>query len=384
MRKYFNLLRNNFTLFPWLVIHQVKIWLPLDYFFSKSGYAYFPEQVTFIITKRCNFGCEKCSSNSPQFTREIAKSGMKADQKELTTKEFKDIIDQLKHFGRPLIYFCGGEPTMRSDIFELIRYVKKQGMLTAMTTNGSLLNDRRIKELVESKLDFLSVSLDGPPEYHNRWRHFPQAFEKATSAIAKIVAYKKKYQLTRPSVKIASIIDPLAVSNSYHILDTASKLEINEVAFGNLMFYTPKLQQSQRNLKRKLGHVGEYMIGLEVPNDFEFDNPDTAGVEKLYQTAQAKYPNLNIIFNPPNLDARNYYNAKRYPKLSPCRSTYSTATISHTGDLYHCQENFIGNIRQKTFRKLWNDPKLKAFRSTRKKMQIPACYRCLEGQELKF
>ncbi|EKD49931.1 MAG: radical SAM protein [uncultured bacterium] len=385
MKKYFNIARNNFASLPWLIVQQARRWFPLDYWWGKSGYALFPEQATLIVTKRCNFGCEKCSSNSPQLTRQLTENpNFRKDYKELSTSEWKGVIDQLGKFFRPVVYFCGGEPTLRPDLFELIRHVKKRRMIAAMTTNGSVLNDKKIEELCNYGLDFISFSIDGPPEYHNYYRRYPKAFEKATQAIEKIVAYKQKHKLTRPNVKITSIIDPEAVSNSYFILDHAKDLGINEVAFGNLMFYTPKLQRAQYELKRKVGNVGEFMIGLEVPNDFNFKKPDFAGVENLYREAQKKYPSLGIIFNPPHLDAKNFYNATKYPKLSPCRSTYSTATISPTGDLYHCQEFFVGNIRKKSFRELWNDPKLTAFRVLKKKLQMPACYRCLEGQEICF
>lgn|SRR3989344_326696 len=385
IKKYFPIIQSNLKSTPWLVLQQLRRRFPLDYWFGKGGYSFFPDQVTFIITKKCNFNCDKCSSNSPQITGRLrVDENFRRSYQELTTEEYKNIIDQLAGFYHPSIYFCGGEPTLRPDLFELIQYAKKKNLITAMTTNGSLLTDAVIKKVFTSGLDFISLSIDGPKDYHNFYRGYPQAFEKACLALKKIVTYKHKYKSKKPNIKITSIIDPEKVKNSHYILKLANHLKINEVAFGNLMFYMPKTEASQKKLKNQLIYMGEYMIGLRVADDFQFKNPNYKAIEKLYRKAAKIYPNLNIIFNPGKFDPKNFYNAQKFPKLSPCPSTFFTATISPTGDLYHCQEYFIGNLRQKSFKELWNDPKIRAFRMIKKKVQMPACYRCLEGQEIKF
>lgn len=385
MNKYIKVAKNNPSLLFWLFLHTLRSAFSLDYRWSRSGYSLFPQQVTLIVTKLCNFGCEKCSSKSPQITKAVKEDpSYREKHRELSTQEWKALIDQLKRFYHPSIYFCGGEPTLRPDLFELVRYVKKQGMLAAMTTNGSLLNDDRIEELCQSGLDFISFSIDGPPEYHNRYRCSPRAFEKAVTAIKKIVAYKRQHKLSRPSVKIATVLDAEAPDNGYYVLDLARSLKIDEVAFGNLMFYTPKLEKAQKKLKEKLKYMGEYMIGLEVDDDFIFKKARADLVSKFRREAPGKYPELGVILNPPRLDPESFFDPTQYPCLSSCKSTFTTATISPDGYLYHCQEYFIGNVREKSFRELWNDSKLRAFRMIKKKIQMPACFRCLEGQEIRF
>jgi MoaA/NifB/PqqE/SkfB family radical SAM enzyme len=55
----------------------------------------------------------------------------------------------------------GGEPTLRRDLGHLIRTMSKLAMMSFITSNGTLLQDKRIVELFEAKLDVLEISLDG-------------------------------------------------------------------------------------------------------------------------------------------------------------------------------------------------------------------------------
>jgi len=105
------------------------------------------------LTERCNFRCQYC---------------MPAGGVDLTPKDqllsYSEIIHISKLFvdeGVQKIRLTGGEPTIRSDIVDLVRSLKNlQGLKTvAMTTNGLLLT-RKLPQLKEAGLDLLNISLD--------------------------------------------------------------------------------------------------------------------------------------------------------------------------------------------------------------------------------
>ena len=135
-KKYLSTAWTNPSSVPWKVFNILRRKLPIDFWFL-NGWSFPPEMITILVTKRCNFSCPGCSSGSPEYTKNFK-------GQELETGELKKIIDKVAWF-KPGIYFCGGEPTLREDLYELIKYAKNKGLVTAFTTNGSLLSDENIK-----------------------------------------------------------------------------------------------------------------------------------------------------------------------------------------------------------------------------------------------
>lgn len=114
-------------------------------FFFKDGYG-----ATFEITKRCNLKCTYCYADSDE------------DAVDLPTDEWKRIIDRADELGIKYLLFSGGEPTLRSDLLDLLRYADSLSMVTALRSNGTLLTDSIIAEIASLKhLSSFCLSLDG-------------------------------------------------------------------------------------------------------------------------------------------------------------------------------------------------------------------------------
>lgn len=85
---------------------------------------------------------------------------------EMTTEEWKSAIDRLKQARVPMVTFTGGEPTLRTDIVELVDYAK--WFVTRLNTNGVALTDELVKGLKDASLDSLQVTLySANPAIHN-------------------------------------------------------------------------------------------------------------------------------------------------------------------------------------------------------------------------
>jgi MoaA/NifB/PqqE/SkfB family radical SAM enzyme len=89
--------------------------------------------------------------------------------------------------GYSVLSVSGGEPLLYDGLLELLGTAKALGMSTTVTTNGMLLNEERLAELIPS-LDLLAISLDGKPEAHNRMRNHPRAFEVMGSRLPELRA----------------------------------------------------------------------------------------------------------------------------------------------------------------------------------------------------
>ena len=372
-KKYLSTAWTNPSSVPWKVFNILRRKLPIDFWFL-NGWSFPPEMITILVTKRCNFSCPGCSSGSPEYTKNFK-------GQELETGELKKIIDKVAWF-KPGIYFCGGEPTLREDLYELIKYAKNKGLVTAFTTNGSLLSDENIKKILSSGVDFISASLDGAPKHHNSYRGFNKAYEKLTEGVAELVKQRNSQKLKSPKVRITCIINPKDTKDALFVLEKAHEMGVDEVAFGNLMFYPSSYKNKQKQFIKENKTGGLSMIGLEVPkNKFPFNLDPNLRCIYAEIKKRAKLP---VSFVPKKINLLSFFSFQDPSPDSRCLTPWFVATILPDGQLTTCQEYSVGELGKTSFMALWNSQKLKKFRQIKKKKIFPACFRCIEGQELKF
>lgn len=85
---------------------------------------------------------------------------LKRVDRELTTDEWKTVIDKAWALGVPHIVFTGGEATLRDDLPELIAYAEKNGQVTGLLTDGQKLADNDyLNRLLQTGLDHLMIVL---------------------------------------------------------------------------------------------------------------------------------------------------------------------------------------------------------------------------------
>jgi len=122
---------------------------------------YVPLVVSWNLTRKCNLNCPHCYINAT--TQEL--------KNELTTEEPKNLIDQICEVSRPLLIFSGGEPLLRPDVYELVRYGASKGLKMGLGSNGSLIDAAAAKRLKDAGIETVSISLDSHiPEQHDEFR----------------------------------------------------------------------------------------------------------------------------------------------------------------------------------------------------------------------
>ena len=105
----------------------------------------------------CNQKCVHCYA--------AGQSG--AEEQELSTEQWKKILDTCRSIGVPQVTFTGGEPTMRADLPELIGYAR--WFITRLNTNGVCLTPDYCKKLREAALDSCQITLySADDQIHNR------------------------------------------------------------------------------------------------------------------------------------------------------------------------------------------------------------------------
>ena len=116
------------------------------------------EYLRISVTDRCNYRCSYCMP-SEIFNKDY--SYIK-QSKILSYEEIIQIATIFKKIGLKKIRITGGEPLLRKNIDKLIYKLKNEVGIkdVSMTTNGSLLTDKKLNELKASGLDSLTLSLD--------------------------------------------------------------------------------------------------------------------------------------------------------------------------------------------------------------------------------
>lgn len=79
------------------------------------------------------------------------------ESRELTTAQWKEALERLRHANIPQVTFTGGEPTLRADLVELVEAA--QWFVTRLNTNGRLLTPELCRRLYEASLDSVQVTL---------------------------------------------------------------------------------------------------------------------------------------------------------------------------------------------------------------------------------
>jgi pyrroloquinoline quinone biosynthesis protein E len=100
------------------------------------------------LTHRCPLQCPYCSNPV-----ELERAG-----NELSTFEWKRIIDEAAELGILQIHFSGGEPTARRDLVELVAHARAAGLYTNLITAGVLLDAEKLRALKDAGLDHVQLS----------------------------------------------------------------------------------------------------------------------------------------------------------------------------------------------------------------------------------
>ncbi|MFH1029135.1 MAG: PqqD family peptide modification chaperone [Pseudomonadota bacterium] len=172
-----------------------------------------PYRLDLALTYRCNNDCAHCynqriSDSADQRFGDSASQRFSdsADQRishsqlltpisphaprELSTPDWKRVLDKAWSLGIPHIIFTGGEPTLRDDLPELVAHAESNGQITGLNTNARRLSDQRyVERLIEAGLDHVQITLEShDPEIHDRMVRAKGAFPQTVKGIRNVLA----------------------------------------------------------------------------------------------------------------------------------------------------------------------------------------------------
>lgn len=295
-----------------------------DYSLKKVECSGLPTVFWIEPTNACNLRCSMCPS-----TYSDTKRGL------MSLQTYKKIIDEIKEYALEVKLYDSGEPLLHKQIVEMIIYANKNGLLTEIDTNGTLLTPELSESIIKSGLDYISFSFDGYDAETYETIRLNGKFNQTLNNLITFLKIKKRLKSKTPFVRVKSIV------------------KTNDKRFSE-----KKMIKFQENFKDL--HVNEF-ARVEVH--------DWGGNKKVAD---------NQVLKPEawNLNPKNY---ARCPRL------YSTLAILWNGDVLPCCSiDFegklkIGNVNEKSIRDIWNDSPIKNLRTAfinHKIDNIPFCSTC--------
>jgi mycofactocin radical SAM maturase len=271
-----------------------------------------PVNITWEITRKCNLRCVHCLSASS-----------KESPGELTFDECKGIVDRLAALKVFEINFGGGEPLLQDYFLPLLRYIHDRGIVTCVSTNGTVLTDEAIDLFAGNPLVNVQVSLDGAtPEVNDsiRGRGTYQRIIRGLESLA--------------GKNISLSVNTVVTSLNFRQLPALKELAISHGARLRVSRFRPsgRARDSWERLKLDSPQLAELAAWL-------VDDPSILTGDSFFSISQ---------------------DGKRQLGLDMCGAAKMTACIDPSGDVYPCAFLQVadfrgGSLREKSFKDIWDN-----------------------------
>ncbi len=363
-----------------------------------------PTFVQLRVTNLCNLRCKMCgqwgdtgiyrtdgfSASATDGKVERAKiRELIGANRQLSLADYSALLDELAP-SQPIVSLFGGEPLLYPDILPLIREVKKRGMTCTIITNGGRL-EHYARELVESGIDLIAVSIDGPPDVHNRIRGKDDAFENAAEGVRAIARWRSRLHRTMP-MQIAIVpITELNLESIGPAVESLRGLPFDTVNLG-LRWFVPKESglRYEAVMKETFGVEATSWKGFE----FDWQKPENGRARQMtdlvkllkglrrrrFIDAARGMPWTSFVPSVPAEKVPEYFSdAKKTFGHNLCPVAWYFAQIEPDGEVCFCgdfPDYFIGNVRRQPFSEIWEGEKAWKFREKLAKEPLPICARC--------
>lgn len=216
-----------------------------------------PVLINLEVIKSCNATCHFCVCWE-----------MKAGPR---LRDYGPVIEKIKPI---VVSVNGGEPLLRTDIFDIIRQVKEHAIYVAIITNAGLLTREKAARLIDNGLDQLTISMDYLDERHAKVRGIPDLHNH----IPKVI--KEVQQDGFENIVLNTII---MESNLDHVVDLAKQAHEWGVRVSFSAYSSNKADNDSEVIEgvdqqRRLGEVIQELKELKAKNknitssDYFFDN----------------------------------------------------------------------------------------------------------------
>ena len=297
-------------------------------------------------TNRCNLLCTTC----PRTYEELEPPS------DMSWELFRSIVDQFPRIERVVLHGVG-EPMMVAELPRMVRYLKERGVYVLFNTNGTLMREKKSRELIEAGLDEMRISLDAAePEAFEAVRG-RDLFGRIVRNVTNFIALKTKMGAENPllSLWLTGLRETLEQLPAF--IRLAHTMGVTEVHLQRLVYF----ENNQ--------------FGLARPELSLFEKRDLQEGKFLLE-AEKLAAELGVFFDASGA-AEPETSLRRLDASAPwslCRRPWSLMYFTAHGRALPCciapfsmrgYENFtLGDAKTKPLREIWNGAEYQNFRES--------------------
>jgi MoaA/NifB/PqqE/SkfB family radical SAM enzyme len=184
-----------------------------------------PEEIYLEVTNRCNLRCRTC----PQYF------GMAERFHDLSWERFLAVTDQIPRIRRAVLHGIG-EPLLNPDLGRFIRHLKQWGAYVLFNSNGLLLRGRKARDLAESGLDELRVSIDGGTPATYQTVRGVDGFDRILGNLRRFEDLKRSLGAHQPRVSLWLTATKTTVGDLPQLVRVAAANKVGEVYLQRLVY----------------------------------------------------------------------------------------------------------------------------------------------------
>jgi MoaA/NifB/PqqE/SkfB family radical SAM enzyme len=311
-------------------------------------------------TNRCNLLCTTC----PRTYEELEPPA------DMSWELFTAIVDQLPNLHRAVLHGVG-EPMLVKCLPAMVRYLKARGTYVLFNTNGTVLDERNGRALINAGLDELRVSLDASTAKSFKAIRGKNYFERILRNVRSFCELQEREGHKRPRVSawLTGLRETIVELPAF--VELAAEIGVKEVYLQRLVFFA------------------ENAIGMARPDQALYNRLDSEEAAYIAE-AETVAHRLGITFSASGAASEPGMSLKRQDDASPwslCRRPWSVMYITANGRALPCciapfsqrgYENYtLGDATQASLREIWNGVPYQTFREALLSDKPPtACANC--------
>ena len=309
--------------------------------------------VLWELTRQCNLNCIHCRADA--FPK-------KKDVKKIIGKQAKKLIDNIALMGCPTLALTGGEPLLRNDIVEIVRYATLKGIKTRIQSNAQLLTKNLADELKEAGLFSYGIGLDGSSANINDYiRNKKGVFRKSVEAIK--ILKKRGF-----NVHVEFTITKININEIPKTLDFLEKLGVNTF-LARAVLFSGRANKNESNFQLS---PKEYRKTLNELKD--------AGSKKRKIISNCQDPLFHLIDKQVVKKLKQYGDIYSGKIISGCTAGINMIHIHVNGDVGICTflpDIILGNIFNNSLMDIWdNRESIEVVKKLIHREYVGLCGRC--------
>jgi radical SAM protein with 4Fe4S-binding SPASM domain len=304
-----------------------------------------PDHLKMEITTRCNLSCRFCGRTYDMHVRCLPGYNTTRHQQCISLDEFKGIVEQLP--GLMSIDIQGtGEPLLHPQFPEILSLCTSKNITMEFFTNATLLDPLMTEQILNASVQRLTFSVDAAnPQLFAQIRR-GATLEQVSKNIAQFMSVKKSFGKQIPHTRVMMVLSSVNLDEIPGVLDLCRDWGVDEFVVSRISVPGPEwaeLEPGEDALWQAIEHAES--IACQHGTRFTIELPPDA-----VASSDGKVPASN-------------------QPLPRCLWPWYAANILADGAITPCAfisyapEMTMGNIREETFRIVWNSTAYRKLRA---------------------